>query len=215
MRLNEQFQILLKEENNNNKSLAYKDFFEKDISHNEALKSKVINELLSVISDECKISEKSFKQIDEVLEGLREFVSEEIIQEADQWYQSGKRLTYFAEKVYDEQLRNEYSSELNEKYTEDDYIDVETKVSNSKKLSKEMKEKILPLIITSKGGTRYNNGKVFNLKKQRIEGKSFDGMDLGADENGFFVFTHRCRSKSKPEISKITNKEINFIKSTG
>ena len=53
-------------------------------------------------------------------------------------------------------------------------------------------------------------GRVFCLKYP-----SNKGCDLGADKNGFFVFTHRARSKSYPEIEKIPQKDIKFIKSTG
>ncbi len=94
--------------------------------------------------------------------------------------------------------------------------DIEGQISRSKKLSKEMKEKILPLIIKSGvHGTAYNNGIVTTLKIPKIEGKSFKGVGLGADKNGFFVMTHRARSKSKLEIKDIPQKDINFIESTG
>ena len=86
--------------------------------------------------------------------------------------------------------------------------DVEGKVSRSKKLTPEMKEKILPLIIN--GQTKYKEGRVFRLKYNQSK-----GCDLGADKNGFFVFTHRARSKSYAEIDKIPEKDIKFIESTG
>jgi hypothetical protein len=99
---------------------------------------------------------------------------------------------------------------------EDLTTDVKGKIERSKKLPKELKEKIMPLIIVNGiHGTRYNEGKVMELKKPKVEGKSFDGVSLGADKNGFFVFTHRARSKSKPEIKDIPKKDISFIKSTG
>ena len=89
-------------------------------------------------------------------------------------------------------------------------------VKHSRKLSKDIKELILPLFIQSDiGGTRYNKGRVFDLKIPNIVGKSFDGVSLGADKNGFFVFTHRARSKSYTEIEKIPNKDIKFIETTG
>ena len=73
-----------------------------------------------------------------------------------------------------------------------------------------MKEKIIPLIIKSGiHGTTYKKGRVFKLQS------SFKGCDLGADKDGFFVFTHRARSKSYPEIDKIPQKDIKFIESTG
>lgn len=88
--------------------------------------------------------------------------------------------------------------------------DVKDKVKNSRKLPKEMKEKIFPLIM-KKGihGTQYKNGVVTHLKYSK------SGVGLGADKNGFFVFTHRARSKSYKEIDKIPEKDIKFIESTG
>ena len=98
---------------------------------------------------------------------------------------------------------------LYERMTHDEAAtDVEEKVKRSKKLPAEIKEKIFPLIV--KGETEYRDGKVFRLRYPKSK-----GCDLGADKNGFFVFTHRARSKSKEDIDKIPEKDIKFIKSTG
>lgn len=111
---------------------------------------------------------------------------------------------------------NNYKKFLNENKFVDEHEDVFNKVRNSKKLSKELKEIIIPLIIKDGiHGTSYKNGKVFRLTIPTIDGKTFDGVDLGADENGFFVFTHRARSKSYETIDKIPQKDINFIETTG
>ena len=107
-----------------------------------------------------------------------------------------------------------YLKFINEKNSfQDQYDNIESKVRNSKKLSKDMKELILPLIKSN--STRYNNGIVYDLTIPNIDGKSFNGVSLGADKNGFFVFTHRTRSKSKPTIKKIPNKDIIYIETTG
>lgn len=45
--------------------------------------------------------------------------------------------------------------------------------------------------------------------------KRLDGVSLSRDKNGFFVRTHRARSKSYPEPGKIPLKKIQFIRSTG
>ncbi len=103
----------------------------------------------------------------------------------------------------------QYLTILEKNYSEQ-FENVESKIKNSKKLSKEMKEKILPMIIKNKFGTMYNNGKVLNLKYSKS-----NGCSLGADKDGFFVYTHRARSKSYPEIDKIPQSKIDFIKSTG
>lgn len=94
--------------------------------------------------------------------------------------------------------------------------DVKSKVEKSKKLPKEMKEKIYPLIkIDGIHGSKYREGRVIDLKIPKVPGKSFKGVGLGADKDGFFVMTHRARSKSKPELKDIPDKDIKFIESTG
>ena len=91
--------------------------------------------------------------------------------------------------------------------------DIVGKIERSRKLPKEIKEKILPLVI--KGETEYINGRVRRLKIPKIKGKSFYGVDLGCDKNGFFVMTHRAASKRYKNIENIPKKDIAFIKSTG
>ena len=83
---------------------------------------------------------------------------------------------------------------------------------SSKTFSKEMKEKVLPYIGSE---SYYVNKKVIELSIPKIKGKSFDGVSLGADKDGFFVCTHRARSKSYESPEKIPNSKIKFIKSTG
>lgn len=208
MKLYEQYRILTEQ----NKSLEYEDFFGEIISHDDALKERIRSELSSIIMDELKISEKSFSQIDEVFKTVKDMCEEtSIYSETNDLYNNKKRLKYIAEMMYDKYFVNNNS--INETMTKaaqkrlDEINNVEEKVIASKKLSQELKDVIIPLII--KGQTRYRNGVVSELKN------SISGCGLGADENGFFVFTHRARSKSHPSIDKITQKEINFIKSTG
>jgi hypothetical protein len=101
---------------------------------------------------------------------------------------------------------------VNEKYDyEEDRRDVKGKVERSKKLSKEMKELILPLI--QSGVSSYIEGRVIDLKGSM--GKNVKGNGIGADKNGFYVYTHRARSKSYESIDKIPQKDIDFIESTG
>jgi len=126
----------------------------------------------------------------------------------------------FIEKQKLEEPKNHWEKDLipmNERKSLDELTtDIKGQIERSKKLPKEMKEKIIPLIIKNGiHGTTYNNGIVTRLKIPKIIGKSFKGVDLGADKDGFFVMTHRARSKSKPEIAKIPNKDIKFIESTG
>ena len=48
-----------------------------------------------------------------------------------------------------------------------------------------------------------------------VKGKTFKGVSLGADKDGFYVYTHRAASKRYKEIEDIPQKDINFIESTG
>jgi len=82
----------------------------------------------------------------------------------------------------------------------------------SRTIPQEMKDKILPYVTSQ---SYYMNKKMFDLAIPKIKGKSFNGVDIGADKDGFFVFTHRARSKSYSTIADIPNKDIKFIESTG
>jgi hypothetical protein len=84
----------------------------------------------------------------------------------------------------------------------------------------ELKEKILEL---TNSGTHINSkhpvilGLTMSseLKNKIKEGNLPSGFSFGADKNGFFIYTHRARSKSHKNSNKITTKEIRFIDSTG
>lgn len=55
---------------------------------------------------------------------------------------------------------------------------------------------------------------VVNVSKERKQGK-FKGVTVKKDKDGFFVTTHRARSKSFPTVNQIPKKTITFIESTG
>ena len=69
--------------------------------------------------------------------------------------------------------------------------------------------------------TRASKGKITGLElhtdlKKKIKDKNLpDGFDMGIDKDGFFIHTHRGRSKSYESPEKITEKDIKFIDSTG
>ena len=107
-------------------------------------------------------------------------------------------------------LDNNSINEVKKKVSK--YQEVKGEIERSRSIPKDMKEKILQHI---NSGSRYNKGSVYGLKKKVIPGKSFSGVSLGADKNGFFVYTHRARSKSYGEIDKISKKSLSFIESTG
>lgn len=100
--------------------------------------------------------------------------------------------------------------ELKKKVTK--YQKTKGEIERSRSIPKDMKEKILQQLSS---GSRYNKGSVYGLKKKSVSGKSFDGVSLGADKDGFFVYTHRARSKSYGEIETISKKDLSFIESTG
>lgn len=85
-------------------------------------------------------------------------------------------------------------------------------LKSSKSISAEMKELIMKYITSN---STYRNKKVFSLRIPKIEGKHFKGVSMGADKNGFFVYTHRARSHSYKSPDLISNKDIKFIESTG
>lgn len=43
---------------------------------------------------------------------------------------------------------------------------------------------------------------------------SGNGCSLGKDDKGYFVYTHRARSKSRPTVADIPKKDVEFIGST-
>jgi len=93
--------------------------------------------------------------------------------------------------------------------------EIKKSIALSKKLPDSMKEIILKYVTNS---SRYANGSVYGLRKPNGMSKistKISGCSMGADKDGFFVYTHRCRSKSKIDPLKITKKEIDFVESTG
>ncbi len=85
----------------------------------------------------------------------------------------------------------------------------------SRKIPANLKEKIIKLCATN---SYYSNGIVKGLIKptgfNKISSKA-TGVSLGADKDGFFVYTHRARSKSYKNPLKISKKWIDWIESTG
>lgn len=90
-------------------------------------------------------------------------------------------------------------------------------ISNTR-IPKDLKEESLKYIINS---TYVNKGRIFGLGLhpdllQRIKSNVLpSGFNMGIDKNGYFIHTHRARSKSKITVDYITEKDIKFIDSTG
>lgn len=66
-------------------------------------------------------------------------------------------------------------------------------------------------LITSK---RANQLAVNEITQPRRSGR-YKGVSIGRDSQGYFVTTHRARSKSYPSTSKIPKSKIRFVASTG
>lgn len=96
--------MLKKFDNFINEDMSYTDFFGKNVTHDEALQKRVRSLITNIITDELGISEKSFKQYDNVIEDVKTVCDKntEIYEKANEYYSNGKRLQYVAEIIYDE-----------------------------------------------------------------------------------------------------------------
>ena len=90
-----------------NETMEYTSFFGKKVSHESALQKRIRDLISNIIMDELKISEKSFKQYDQVIEIVKDVCgkNEKIYEESEEYYTDGKRLNFLAEKVYDEYFK--------------------------------------------------------------------------------------------------------------
>jgi hypothetical protein len=166
----------------------------------------VYDHIVNIIMDEQEVSEKDFSNIDKITSDVKLKFNDDIKIEINKFEQLDKRAEYCAEIVYDKYFNGHYITEKKvAKYGKDALL-------NSRSIPSDMKDKILPFVSS---GSKYSNKRIYGLIKPKIKGKSFDGVSLGADKNGFFVYTHRARSKSYDGINKIPDKDIKFIESTG
>ena len=113
------------------------------------------------------------------------------------------------------QLSGSPSEALNEGM-KSDYKNAKDALMRSKSIGKEMKEKILKYLTS--GSTYKEGGHAHGLSKPKElmdKTPKADGVSMGADKDGYFVYTHRQRSKSYESPEKIPVKEIVFTNSTG
>lgn len=61
---------------------------------------------------------------------------------------------------------------------------------------------------------RGDNLKVNEITAPRTSGR-YRGTSIARDRNGFFVTTHRARSKSYSSLASIPDSKIAFVRSTG
>ena len=105
-----------------------------------------------------------------------------------------------------------------EEFIKSDKPSIDQSIKYLHKIPKEYKEIALGLL---NGYTTAKNGKITGLQlhpelKKKIEDNSYpSGFDMGIDKDGYFIHTHRARSKSYESPSKIPVKDMKFINSTG
>ncbi|MDY6957606.1 MAG: hypothetical protein SVK08_00480 [Halobacteriota archaeon] len=63
--------------------------------------------------------------------------------------------------------------------------------------------------------SKVKNGVGYGVRIPKEMRAKFKGVSMGIDKDGYFVYTHRARSKSYPEISKIPKYKIDAIERTG
>lgn len=88
-----------------NKDLSYS-FLGKNVSHIDSLTSNIRNSIIEIIREEKGVSEKSFKQYDEIINFVKEKFNEEMKNESIELYNNGKRIDYIAEMLYDKYFNN-------------------------------------------------------------------------------------------------------------
>ncbi len=87
-----------------NRNLSYKNIFGQEYTHLESLRDKIVNGVIHIEMDENHISEKSFRELDQLRDRIESIITDKIIEDADQLFQSGKRIRYISEKIWDETL---------------------------------------------------------------------------------------------------------------
>lgn len=89
--------------------------------------------------------------------------------------------------------------------------DAKAQLMSSKTIPAAMKPIIGQYVISS---SRYIKGLIVGLRKpdnMTMISSKISGVSFGADKDGFFVYTHRSRSKSHKDPFKITKKEIDSV----
>jgi len=113
-------------------------------------------------------------------------------------------------------MNQQQPNTINESKKKSKYKKAKDSLIKSKSINKDMKDLILKYMLG--GSTYHEGGHIHGLSKpQELRKKSIkiNAVSMGADKNGFYVYTHRARSKSHSTPDKISVKEIEFIESTG
>lgn len=94
----EKFSNIIKED------LSYNTIFGKYVSHEDAIKDKIIYGLIRIIAEVNNISEKDFGMCDKVLNAVNIFLAEhnELIMEGLEYYKNNRRIELLVEVIYDD-----------------------------------------------------------------------------------------------------------------
>ncbi len=90
---------------NESENLGYTSFFGKNISHDEAFRKRIEDDVIGIITDENGISEKAFGKYGDVIDMVRNDMTEDMCQEAQEIWKSGKRLRYVGEMMYEKYFK--------------------------------------------------------------------------------------------------------------
>ncbi len=90
------------------KDLSYTRIFPRreEISHETAFKERLKSHLVTIIREERSISEKDFKRYRVAMDLVDSTMNDEIIKFANSEYNSGKRIEYVSEIVYDKYFKD-------------------------------------------------------------------------------------------------------------
>ena len=87
------------------KDLSYIDFFGKKVEHNESLRKNIVDSIVNIITEENNISEKSFGEYQKVIDLVKSKFNDDMLKNALDMYNSGKRISYISEVIYDENFK--------------------------------------------------------------------------------------------------------------
>lgn len=85
--------------------MSYTDFFGKKVSHEDAAMDSIKNLLIDICMEEQGVSEKSFRQVDEISDKVKLFLSskqDQILSSVNEFCKNGRRLKLLAEELYEE-----------------------------------------------------------------------------------------------------------------
>lgn len=131
----------------------------------------------------------------------------EFLQNTNEYYSENKKLI--------KDILNKLKSNINESK---DNVSIETSIRYLHNIPKEYKDFAIEHL---KSYTKANNGRITGLSlpddfQKKLKADNLpDGFDMGVDKDGYYIHTHRGRSKSKEDYMKIPKKDIEFINSTG